>query len=247
MVKLGYQHHPEGDYIVARNESGGGIVALEVLGAVGPAESRERPERRGEPGVKNVLLLSYLAATLGTGANIGLGYLHMTALITVEGGNSVSPPELTGYAPIEDVVHPVEVILGESLGNELYRAVLYRLYCGCGEGLHFNEPLVRGERLNGSSAAIARTYVMSVGLGLYEISLAFKICNKRTAAGISVHTLVLTCVCVHSSVVVHNLDLLEVVSLTYEEVVGIVSGGDLYATRTKADFNVVVGNTATFS
>ena len=92
--------YPEGNKIVTGYESVGGIVSLKIGGFIGPAESREGPEGRGEPGIQNVLLLSYCAAALGAYRNIGLGYLHVTALIAIEGGNPVSPPKLTGDTPV---------------------------------------------------------------------------------------------------------------------------------------------------
>ena len=63
---------------------------------------------------------------------------HLAAGVAVEGGNAVTPPELTGDAPVKDVVHPVEVVLGEALGNEADVALLHRLDGGLGQGLHAN-------------------------------------------------------------------------------------------------------------
>ena len=50
-------HHPgdpEEDDVEARHEEVGRIVAGEVRRLVGPAQRRERPQRRGEPGVQDV-------------------------------------------------------------------------------------------------------------------------------------------------------------------------------------------------
>ena len=166
----------------------------------------------------------------------------MTAHIAVEGGNSVTPPELTGDTPVEDVIHPVKVILRESFGNEADRAALYSLDSRLCKWLHFYEPLIRGKRFDSGAAAVAGADVVIVRNGLYEEAICLKIGNECLTAGVSVHTLVLARVGVHSSIVVHNLDLLKAVALTYEEVVGVVSGGNLYAARTEAYLNVIVCN-----
>ena len=55
-----HHHHardPEEDDVEARDEHAGGIEGRELRRLVRPAERRERPERRGEPGVEHVLVL----------------------------------------------------------------------------------------------------------------------------------------------------------------------------------------------
>ena len=48
---------PEEDDVPARHEHAGGIEGGELRGLVRPAQRRERPERRGKPGVEHVLVL----------------------------------------------------------------------------------------------------------------------------------------------------------------------------------------------
>ena len=47
---------PEEDDVEAGDEDVVGVMALEVVGLLGPAERRERPQGRGEPGVEHVLV-----------------------------------------------------------------------------------------------------------------------------------------------------------------------------------------------
>ena len=63
-------------------------------------------------------------------------------VVAVIGGNAVPPPELTGDAPVLDVVHPVEIGLGVPFGHELDASVLHSLYGGLGKILYRNEPLL---------------------------------------------------------------------------------------------------------
>ncbi len=54
-----HHHHagdPEEDDVVAGDQGVGRIVAGELLGLVRPPQGRERPQRRGEPGVEHVLV-----------------------------------------------------------------------------------------------------------------------------------------------------------------------------------------------
>ena len=53
-----------------------------------------------------------------------LGDGDVAAVLAVPCGYPVAPPELAGDAPVADVVHPVEVGLGEAVGHELDLAVL---------------------------------------------------------------------------------------------------------------------------
>ena len=54
-----HHHHagdPEEDDVEAGDENVGRVVALQLRRLVRPAEGRERPQRRGEPGVEHVLV-----------------------------------------------------------------------------------------------------------------------------------------------------------------------------------------------
>src|SRR5882757_7715108 len=76
----------------------------------GPAGSGEGEEAGGEPGVEDVGLLhdvGGVAVAAGRGGVAGDG--DSPAGLAVPGGDAVAPPELTGDAPVVDVVHPLEV------------------------------------------------------------------------------------------------------------------------------------------
>ena len=139
-----HSHDPERDYIVARNKGVGGIIALEVL-AVGirPAEGRERPESRGEPGVERIGVLmnmgaSALQALVGCGSCNG----YLAAVVAVPCGNTMTPPELTGYAPVADILKPMEIDLFKALRDKLCLAVFNSVDSRTREGLHADEPLL---------------------------------------------------------------------------------------------------------
>ena len=66
----------------------------------------------------------------------------VAAVLAVVGRDPVTPPELTGNAPVLDVLHPMEVNLLKALGYELSLALAYSLDSGLCERLHAYEPLL---------------------------------------------------------------------------------------------------------
>ena len=140
-----HHHHPgdpEEDDVEAGDEHVGRIIALHVGVVVGPAQRRERPQRRGEPGVEHVLvagdeavalvaverhlapllrrddfLLDVIAERVADGFFFGLGDEHL-AVRPVPGRNLMAPPELARDAPGLDVLHPLEIGLFPVLRHE---------------------------------------------------------------------------------------------------------------------------------
>src|SRR3569832_1848584 len=86
-----------------------------------PAERRERPERRGEPGVEHIgILPQFGGAAAGTSLRTGEGDDRLITSFpqTVPGRNLMSPPDLTGDAPILNVLHPAKVVRLPVLRNQ---------------------------------------------------------------------------------------------------------------------------------
>ena len=164
----------------------------------------------------------------------------MSAVVAVERGNSVTPPKLTGDAPVLRIFHPVEVVFVESFGNEFYSAVANALYGGLCERLHLNEPLEGNHRLDCSSAAVARAYFMLEVFNLAEVSAGFEVFNDGFARFVSVHSGVLRVVVrdfrVGSKAYFHG----EVLSSADFKVVRVVSGSDFNAACTLVKLSVLV-------
>ena len=85
-----------------------GYQARELRRLVGPAERRERPERRREPRVEDVLVLARARSSRtraqASGARLGDGQVPVRA---VPDRDPVAPPELARDAPGADGLHPV--------------------------------------------------------------------------------------------------------------------------------------------
>ena len=237
-----HSRDPEEDYVEARDEEIRRVVPLEVFGLLGPAECRERPEGRGEPGVENVLvLLQVRRAALLTLLRGFLGCHDVSAVLTVPDRYPVTPPELPRDAPVPYLVHPVKVNLSPALREELYLSLLDGLYSLLGEGLRFHEPLVHYPRLYRRSAPVAVPDRMPVILDFHQVSLFFQILDYPLSRLVPVESCVLPSVFVYPRVVIHYIYDREVVVLSYEEVRRIMAGGDLERPRSELRIDPLVG------
>ena len=67
---------------------------------------------------------------------------YLAAIVAIPRGDAVTPPELTGNAPVADILEPMEIDLFKTLRHELCLAVLDSVDSGTREGLHADEPLL---------------------------------------------------------------------------------------------------------
>ncbi len=91
----------------------------------------------------------------------GEGYLardHHFAAGTVPDRQLMSPPDLPRNTPVLDIFDPVQVCLGEALGDELYLAFLDSGYSRLGQGRHAHKPLPRDNGFNDGAAAVTLPY-----------------------------------------------------------------------------------------
>ena len=147
---------------------------------------------------ENVLVLTNaLTSALGTNVNAYLRYGHFAAIVAVIRGDSVSPPKLTGYTPIFNILHPVEIYLTKSGRNEFHLLFLYDVYSGFCKRLHFDKPLFADYRLNRGVASVTLADVVLIILNLYHISLRMQIFAYTLSRLRSVQSAITSCVFVH--------------------------------------------------
>ena len=138
------EHHsdyPEEDDIIACYQCVCGIEILKIFSVVGPAQCGERPQCGGEPCVQSVGILSHRLAALGANCGAFLCNDHLAAVVAVECGYLMTPPYLTGDAPVTDIFKPVIIYFVKTLWNELCLAILYSVDSRLCKRLHLNEPL----------------------------------------------------------------------------------------------------------
>src|SRR6185312_10254674 len=123
-----------------------------------PTERRERPQRRGEPGVEHVGVLAqpHTLPQAMPGANLGLAPAHIDALVAVIPRRyPVAPPELAADAPVLDVAHPLVIGLGPVLRNETGASALDGFEGRAGERGNLHVPLVGEVRLEHRTRAVS--------------------------------------------------------------------------------------------
>src|SRR6185369_1325986 len=84
------------------------------------------------------------------------------------GRDPVSPPELTGDAPVVDVAHPLEIVVLSIIGNEADARILDGGDCFPRQGHHAHEPLARQSRLHDGIAPVTASHGMGMVLNLRE-------------------------------------------------------------------------------
>ena len=244
LLHTGEDHtgNPEEDDVITGDQHGSGIPVVEILGIqIGPTQGGERPQRGAEPSIQHVLF----AGQAGAAALFALGrifaiHVDMTALVAVPSGDLMTPPQLTGDAPVMDILHPVDIGLGKALGNELDGVVLHHADGLLSQRLHLHEPLGGDQGLHVVVAAIAGAHIVAVGHGLDEVALGLQIGNDGLAALVAIHAVILAAVFVDLTVIGDAADNLKVVAQTHLEVVGVMGGGHLHRAGTETDLAVLV-------
>ena len=249
-VKPEHHHarHPEKDDVEAGDQHIGWVITCQLGCLLGPAQGRERPQPRGEPGVQHVGLafqLGRLAVVLGGG---GLGFLlrklhENMAIGAVPGGNLVTPPELSRDAPGLDVAHPLEIGVLPLPGHEPGLAALDRRDRRAGQGGRVGEPLVGKPGLDGDARAIAVRHHVELLLDLLQQAPLVHFGDDLLACFVAVEAAkALGCRVVDVGVLIENIDQLEVVAAADLEVVEVVGRCHLDRARALLWVGIVVGD-----
>ena len=249
MLTAGEDHsgNPEENDIVAGNQDICGIEVVQILGLFGPAKGLKGPQSRAEPGIQHIgVTLNVSASALFALAGILTGDGYMTTLCAGPGGNLMTPPKLTGNTPIADIFHPVGVGLAETLGNELCLALIYNTQRFFGKGFHLHKPLGGDDWLNIIMAAVAGANIVRVILNLNKVSLRFQIGYNSLTGLIAIHTLILSAILVHNSVVIQHADHFQIMAQTNLEVVGVVGRCHFHAAGAEFHLSVVISNNGNF-
>ena len=163
-----HSDNPEENNIISRYKYICRIEVIKFLCFLWPSKYGERPQCRGEPCIQCILILCHmLTSALRTYFRFFSCHYHLATLVTVVCRNSVSPPDLTGNAPVTDVLQPVQINLIKSLRNELKLSCLdgtYRRFCKL---FHLNEPLLFYHWLYRRMTSVMRTYIMAVRYYFY--------------------------------------------------------------------------------
>ena len=154
----------------------------------------------------------------------------------------MSPPQLPTYAPIANVVHPVEIHLGEAIRNDLCVAVCHGVSRRLSERLHLDVPLAGDNRLDDAVTPITVTDRMLIRLHLLKQSFVFQLHHNVPARLIHALPFIGPCIVIQRAVKVHYVDRRKSVALANLEVRRIMTWCDLQRTRAESKLDRFISN-----
>ncbi len=219
---------PQRDDVARGDERRRGMMALEQLRLLRPALRGEGPQLRAEPGVQHVLVLVHVVA-VAVRALVHVVHARVlpAAVLAVEHGDAVAPPQLTADAPVLEVLHPGGVGLRPARGVEGDLAGVDGVERRPLELVDGDEPLLGQPRLQGGVATVAVHDGVVVVLDMVEQVVLLEPLDDGLAALLAGHTGELAVALNDHRVLVEDVNLRQVVSLTHSVVVGVVGRGDL--------------------
>ena len=177
----------------------------------------ERPERRGKPGIQDIIVLTqlrigrqlvFLPNLIFTTADIKI------VVAVVPGRYAMAPPELPADTPVLNVVHPLVVRLGPVIRHEPDFAVLDGFDRHFGERFDIDVPLIRQIRFDDCRAAITSRYLGYVVFDFFDQAERLQIFDNFGSCLESVEPAIrLRRRVIDSGIVVKNIVLRQVVAL----------------------------------
>ena len=232
---------PQRDDVARGDQRRRRMMALEQLRLLRPALRGEGPQLRAEPRVQHVLILVHvMAAALGAHIGVlGQGVLP-AAVLAVEHGNAVAPPQLAADAPVLEVLHPGGVGLRPTRGVEGDLARVDGVERRPFELVDGHEPLLRQPRLKRGVATVAVHDGVIEVLDVIEQVVLLEPLDDGLAALVAVHAGELAVALNNHRVLIEDIDLRQVVGLTHSIVVRVVSRGDLDKAGAKVGIDVPI-------
>ena len=241
-AKHDHAGHPEKKDLVSGDQQRGRIKHFLIARFLRPAKSCKRQQPGRKPGVQHISVLLHLCiAALGTLLRRLAGDNDF-ATLAMPCGNAVSPPQLPRNTPIVDVVHPVQINLFVILGHYGDLAVFHHVSSPVRERLDPDEPLSRKSRLHHRSTAVTLAQRDGVVLLPGQKSLRLQISQDALARLIPVNSCIGAGILVHVSVLVHHIDLWQVVPQSGLEVVGIVRRRHFNRTGAELGIGQLIGD-----
>ena len=232
---------PQRDDVSCGDECRRGVMTLEQLRLLRPALRGEGPQLRAKPGVQHVLVLMHVMAT-ALGAHVGIlgqGVLP-TAVLAVEHGDAVAPPQLAANAPVLEILHPGGIGLCPARGVEGDLAGVDGVERRPFELVDGHEPLLGQPRLQGGVATVAVHDGVIVLVDVVEQVVLLEPLDHGLAALVAVHAAKLAVALDDHRVLVKDINLRQVVGLTHGVIVGVVSRGDLDKAGAKVGVDVPI-------
>ena len=233
--------HPEENNIVSGHQHVIRIEIIQILCFLGPPQGRKRPQGGRKPGIQRILILLHMgAAAFWAFAGIFPSNHKFPALCAIIGRDPMPPPELTGNAPVTNIICPIEVDFLHALWQQGNLLVLHGLDGRLNQLVHLHKPLLLDHRLYRGIAAVMGTNVVGMGYNLYQEPLLLQILHHLFPGLIAVHAFVFSSVLVDGGVIVQHIDFRQVMALPHFKVVGVVGGSNLHAARAKFLIHIII-------
>ena len=165
-----------------------------------------------------------------------------TALITVVSRNPMSPPDLTGNTPVLDILEPVQINLVKTLRYKPQLSCLQcidRRFCKL---IHLDKPLLFDQWLYCCTTPVMSSYSMHMWNNFYKVSLLIQICHDRFSCLIAIHSCIFSTLFIDRCIIVHDVDLRKVMTLSNLEIVRIMCRSDLNSTCSKLFVYIIISN-----
>ena len=181
-----------------------------------------------------------MAAALGAHVGVLGQSVLPAAVLAVEHGDAVSPPQLAADAPVLEVLHPGGVGLRPARGVEGDLAGVDGVKRRSLELVDGDEPLLGQPRLQRGVATVAVHDGVIEVLDVIEQVVLLKPLDDGLAALVTVHAGKLAVTLDDHRVLIEDIDLRQVVGLTHSVIVGVVSRSDLDKAGAKVGVDVPI-------
>jgi hypothetical protein len=132
----------------------------------------------------------------------------------------MTPPNLTTNTPIADILHPIKVNTLPTLRLNGDFTLTHCFNCRLRKRLHLHKPLLGETAIYNSVATVTVADLILVGFHLNEVTTLFQVCHDGLTALKAIHAFV-TRKGIHRAIVIHNIDLRQIVTLPHGKVVRI--------------------------
>ena len=163
-----------------------------------------------------------------------------TALITVVSRNPMSPPDLTGNTPVLDILEPVQINLVKTLRYKPQLSCLQcidRRFCKL---IHLDKPLLFDQWLYCCTTPVMSSYSMHMWNNFYKVSLLIQICHDCFSCLIAIHACIFSTMFIDCRIIVHDIDLRQVVTFSNFKVIRVMRWCNLHRTCSKFFVYIVV-------
>ncbi len=238
-----HPRHPEEQDVEAGDEHRSRVEVSQVGGLLRPAEGRERPQRRREPGVEHVAVLGEpVVPGLGRSRLAGAGDEAVAGRV-VPGRDLMPPPQLARDAPRSDVRQPVLPGLAPRGRDELQASVVVRRERLGRHRRNVAEPLRGHQRLDADTTALAEADVVQVVLFVDQQSSFAKLREQERARRVDVEAGERLARCGgHPSLAVDHLNARQAVAAAGLEIRRVVVRRDLDHAGAEVALDRVVGD-----